>query len=458
MPADRPEPPFQGFTLTDKNSHTNNSDTGGSPGTDADSENDLAFEAFIELHRGLPRQSPGSEATTRHLLSLCGPLPERPRVLDLGCGPGPSALLLAAEAGDRGADVTAVDLQDGFLDELRAAAAARGLADRVHAVKADMGDLPYPDGSFDLVWAEGSAYSIGFPTALARWKRLLAPGGTLVLSECEWTADEPSAGARAFWDAHYPLRSTARNLATVQAAGYQVLGVHLQPDSDWAAYYGPLGERVAAAAEPAGPHAAAALDFVREEIDVRERYGHEYGYTAYVLRPVTAGDGGDWHVRPETADDAAAVHALNSAAFETPAEADLVDALRADASWLPGLSYVAEGPDGSVAAHALLTRCEVDGVPALALAPVATDPARQRSGAGSAVVRALLAAARERGEALVLVLGHPAYYPRFGFTPASRFGIRAPFEVPDEAMMALVLDESVAVPAGTIAYPAPFGV
>lgn len=421
-------------------------------------DDDLFFEAFIRLHRGLPRQSPGSEATTRHLLSLCGPLPDRPRVLDLGCGPGPSALLLAAEAGDRGADVTAVDLNDGFLDELRTAAAARGLADRVHAVKADMADLPYPDGSFDLLWSEGSAYNIGFASALARWKRLLAPGGTLVLSECEWTVPEPSAGVRAFWDPHYALRSTARNLAAVQAAGYQVLGVHRQPDSDWAAYYGPLGERVAAAPEPAGPQAAAALGFVTEELDVRARYGHEYGYTAYVLRPATAGDGGAWPTRPETAADTAAVHALNSAAFGTPAEADLVDALRVDGSWLPGLSYVAEGPDGSVAAHALLTRCEVDGVPALALAPVATDPALQRSGAGSAVVGAVLAAAKERGESLVLVLGHPAYYPRFGFAPASRFGIRAPFEVPDEAMMALVLDDSVPVPAGTITYPAPFGI
>ncbi|MFE2147986.1 GNAT family N-acetyltransferase [Streptomyces sp. NPDC059456] len=167
---------------------------------------------------------------------------------------------------------------------------------------------------------------------------------------------------------------------------------------------------------------------------------------------------GGWHARPETPADTAAVRAVNLAAFETPLEADLVDALRADPSWLPGLSYVAEGPDGSVAAHALLTRCEVDGVPALALAPVAADPAIQRSGAGSAVVRALLAAARERGEALVLVLGHPTYYPRFGFVPASRFGIRAPFEVPDEAMMALVLDDSVPVPQGTIGYPEPFGI
>ncbi|MFJ9643277.1 GNAT family N-acetyltransferase [Streptomyces sp. NPDC101206] len=414
------------------------------------------------MHRGLPRQAPGSDATTRHLLSLCGPLPERPRALDLGCGPGRSALLLAAEAGAHGAEVTAVDLHEDFLDELRAAAADRGLDGRVHPVHADMGALPHPEGSFDLVWAEGSAYVLGFDTALARWKHLLAPGGTLVLTECEWTVDEPSADARAFWAPHGGLRSTARNIAAAQAAGYRVLGVHRLPDSDWAAYYGPLAARADEVAAGAGsapdPATAAALADAREEIAVRARHGHEYGYTGYVLRPVTAGDGGAWPARPETAADRAAVRAVNLAAFDTPLEADLVDALRADPAWVPGLSYVAEGPDGSIAAHALLTRCEVDGVPALALAPVAADPAVQRSGAGSSVVRALLAAAKERGAALVLVLGHPDYYPRFGFVPASRFGIRAPFEVPDEALMALVLDGSVSVPRGTITYPAPFGV
>lgn len=166
-----------------------------------------------------------------------------------------------------------------------------------------------------------------------------------------------------------------------------------------------------------------------------------------------------WTARPETPADIAAVHAVNAAAFETRAEADLVDALREDpAAWLPGLSFVADAADGSVAAHALLTRCRVGDAPALALAPVATAPEHQRRGAGQAVVRAALDAARLRGESLVLVLGHPEYYPRFGFVPASRYGIRAGFEVPDGAMMALVLDGSATVPRGTIQYPAAFGV
>ncbi|MFE9375130.1 GNAT family N-acetyltransferase [Streptomyces sp. NPDC006855] len=166
-----------------------------------------------------------------------------------------------------------------------------------------------------------------------------------------------------------------------------------------------------------------------------------------------------WTTRPEAPADRDTVHGVNTAAFPTRDEADLVDALRADPeAWLPELSHVAEASDGSLAAYALLTRCRVGDAPALALAPVAAVPAYQRQGAGQAVVRAALEAARERGEALVLVLGHPEYYARFGFRPASRYGIRPGFEVPDEAMMALVLDDSVPVPAGLIRYPAAFGV
>lgn len=419
------------------------------------SHDDARTEAFFSLHHRLPRQSPGSDATTRRLLGLAGPLPARPRVLDLGCGPGRAALLLAAEAG---AEVTAVDLHEPFLDELRTAAEARGLGDRVRTVEADMGDLTGPDfpaGSFDLVWAEGSAYCIGFDNAVRDWQRLLAPGGTLVISECVWTTDTPTERARAFWERHgATLRPVPATTAAAVDAGCHVLAAFIQPESDWDEYYVPLAERVAAA-DPAAPGMAWALASTREELDMRREHGTEYGYAAYVLRPADP----RWPVRPESAADRGAVHAVNAAAFETWAEADLVDALRTDAdAWLPGLSYVAESPDGQVAAYALLTRCRVGDAPALALAPVATSPAYQRQGAGRAVVRAVLDAARVRGEALVLVLGHPEYYPEFGFVPASRHGIRPAFEVPDEAMMALVLDDAVPVPAGAIRYPAPFGV
>ncbi|MCB5909257.1 GNAT family N-acetyltransferase [Streptomyces pinistramenti] len=166
-----------------------------------------------------------------------------------------------------------------------------------------------------------------------------------------------------------------------------------------------------------------------------------------------------WTARPETTADIPAIRAINLAAFPTAEEAGIVDALRADPqAWLDGLSMVAEAPDGTLVGHALLTRCHVDGRPALTLAPCAVLPAHQGQGAGSAAIRAALEAARSLGENTVLVLGHGTYYPRFGFIPASRFGIRAPIDVPDEAMMALALNPARPTPTGTIQYPAAFGI
>ncbi|MFC5286855.1 GNAT family N-acetyltransferase [Actinokineospora guangxiensis] len=142
-----------------------------------------------------------------------------------------------------------------------------------------------------------------------------------------------------------------------------------------------------------------------------------------------------------------------------PDEAALVDALRADPrAWIDGLSTVAESPDGVITAHALITRCHIDDTPALALAPCATLPAHQRAGAGSAAIRACLAAARTHPEPVVIVLGHPDYYPRFGFTPASTFGIHAPFDVPDAAFLALLTHPDHPIPTGTVRYPSAFGI
>lgn len=164
-----------------------------------------------------------------------------------------------------------------------------------------------------------------------------------------------------------------------------------------------------------------------------------------------------WSTRVETAADVTAVREIDLAAFGTAAEADLVDALRADTAWIPGLSLLSTGEDGIPVGHALLTRGHIGDVPALCLAPCAVLPRFQRTGAGSAAVTAGLDAARGMGEHAVVVLGHPEYYPRFGFGRASAHGITLSIEVPDEALMALSLDGGP-LPAGRVRYAAPFGI
>lgn len=126
-------------------------------------------------------------------------------------------------------------------------------------------------------------------------------------------------------------------------------------------------------------------------------------------------------------------------AFDTGAEADLVEQLRQRAR--PLVSLVAEGP-GVLPGHILFSPVTLEGQAGLqlmGLAPLAVRPDHQGQGIGSALVEHGLAACRAAGIGAVVVLGHATYYPRFGFVPASRFGLRSEYAVPDEVFMACEL-------------------
>ncbi len=163
------------------------------------------------------------------------------------------------------------------------------------------------------------------------------------------------------------------------------------------------------------------------------------------------------HVRAERPEDHGAVRAVNLAAFDTATEADLVDALRARAD--PVISLVAEH-GGEVVGHVMFTPVTWAEHPTLALmglAPLAVAPRHQRQGVGGALVRAGLEACREGGYGAVAVVGHPEYYPRFGFAASSRFGIGSQFDVPPEVfMLAELVPGYLEGCSGTIRFHAAF--
>lgn len=167
-------------------------------------------------------------------------------------------------------------------------------------------------------------------------------------------------------------------------------------------------------------------------------------------------------IRPEAPEDIDAIADLHRTAFRRPAEAELVDAIRRSAHFIPELSLVAE-LNGQVVGHLLLSRVELVAtagipLPFLALAPVAVDPLHQGRGIGTLLTRAGLALADVRGiEAGVAVLGSPDFYRRFGFVAAEAEGIDGPWKAAPGVFQVLALAGAVGeLPEGVIAYPAPF--
>jgi putative acetyltransferase len=159
-------------------------------------------------------------------------------------------------------------------------------------------------------------------------------------------------------------------------------------------------------------------------------------------------------IREERPEDAEAVHAVLAAAFGRDAEARLVERLRASGKIVCAL--VAE-EKGRVLGHMVFSRIALESgngaIPVLALAPLAVMPAFQRLGVGSALVSAGLERCRMERHAGVLVLGEPAYYGRVGFVAGSRFGLKCPFPVLEEAFMAIELEPGAfAQVSGVVLY------
>jgi len=167
-------------------------------------------------------------------------------------------------------------------------------------------------------------------------------------------------------------------------------------------------------------------------------------------------------IRPEAAGDADAVRALIDAAFAPSLEESrIIDELRVSDRWLPDLSLVATAEDGTIVGQSVTSLADLvadDGSrhPILALGPIAVLPAQQGRGIGGALLQATFARATELGWPIIVLLGHPTYYPRFGFESARSLGIEPQQPWPDPAWMARRLPGWTPGLRGTLRYPAAF--
>lgn len=235
---------------------------------------------LFELFEHTPRQAPGSVETTRRALRLLPGTLRIERVLDLGYGTGGSTIVLAEETS---AHVTAVDIHPTFLASLRARADERHLVDRITTVVGDMANAQAFGSGFDLIWAEGSAYSIGFENALRLWCPLLRPGGCLVATELVWFVAEAAARARAFFASEYPdMCDEVTRINQARGLGYEMLGSFRLPAKDWHDYYAGLEVPLRDAISRRGEREI--YGAIRLERAIYEAFGDDYGYLCLALR------------------------------------------------------------------------------------------------------------------------------------------------------------------------------
>ena len=247
-------------------------------------DNEEYVSDFFRVFEEMYRQGPGSREAT---LAAFGKIPESvpiDAILDVGCGSGSAALVLAG-AGD--AMITAVDNHQPFLDRLAAEAKERGWEHRFRICNMDMHHLEFQDRSFDLIWAEGSAYIMGFEAALSDWRSLLKTGGYLFVSDAVWLTDSPSDAARDYFAIEYPnMADSPTRALQAKNLGYEVVHQSVLPRGLWTRFYDDMEKTVIELTSMHGTNRA--WDDMRKEIQLDREHGDDYGYICLLLKKVNS--------------------------------------------------------------------------------------------------------------------------------------------------------------------------
>jgi ubiquinone/menaquinone biosynthesis C-methylase UbiE len=243
------------------------------------------MNTFWEFHYNLPREGPGDSESTVRAYAAIKNLPSKPKILDIGCGPGMQTLDLARLSQGK---IIAIDFHQPFLDELIRRAKEAGLDEHIQARKLSMFEMDFAPEQFDLIWSEGAIYIMGFERGFETCRPFLKPGGYMAVTEASWFQPNPPQVALDFWKAAYPEMGTIdENIKRLERQGYKLVEhFHLPNSSWWENYYHPLAERIAMLREKYAGDAESQnqLDEEYAEIELFRECSEYYGYEFYIAQ------------------------------------------------------------------------------------------------------------------------------------------------------------------------------
>jgi len=237
---------------------------------------------FFEIYGTLPRAGPGDDASTAKAYRMMAELPEKPRILDIGCGPGMQTMELARLSKGK---IIALDNHQPFLDRVNEQAKALGLSQHIETLNQDMKTMDFGPESFDVIWAEGALYLMGFENGLKVCLPLLRENGYVGLTELVWLTNHPSPEAREWAKEYAAMRDVPGNLLLFQSSGYRVVGHFTLPVSSWfEEYYDPMQERINELRGRYKDNATAmsVVDSAQLEISGFKKCSREVGYEFFV--------------------------------------------------------------------------------------------------------------------------------------------------------------------------------
>lgn len=243
---------------------------------------EIDFTFIGEFFKGFERQGPGSEEATVSALQLASALNKNVHIVDIGCGTGGQTFLLAKHT--KGT-IEAIDLMPSFIESMRNKVNESPYINRISITEGSMFELPYRKEEFDLIWAEGSIYHIGYQKGLKEFRKYLKPGGMIAVSEASWFSEEQPEEIFRFWNDNYPEINTIGNkVKQMEKAGYKCVAHFILPEECWWNYFNPQIEKIKTFDKQYSDNEEALelISQIESEIELYRKYKEHYGYVFYI--------------------------------------------------------------------------------------------------------------------------------------------------------------------------------